>query len=91
VNKPRADYHAITTKIPFHTKDFSKISHISNDIKGMLTSNAKVFLGKDVPCCFLSRIESKYAELTLGYNLKNMVHHSSESELIFIHIMLASH
>jgi len=79
VNKSRAEYRAILTKIPLQTEDLSKIPHISNDVKGMLTSNAKVFLGKDVPCCFLSRIESKYAELTLGYNLKNMVRHSSES------------
>ncbi|KEH18821.1 putative mechanosensitive ion channel MscS, LSM domain-containing protein [Medicago truncatula] len=72
VNKSRAEYRAILTKIPLQTEDFSKIPHIANDVKGMLTSNAKVFLEKDVPCCFLSRIESKYAELTLGYNLKNM-------------------
>jgi mechanosensitive ion channel protein 1/2/3 len=75
VNKSRADYHAITTKIPLRAKGLSKISHISNDIKGMLRSNAKVFLGKDVPRCFLSRITTKYAELTLEYNLKNMVRH----------------
>lgn len=79
MNKSRAEYRAILTKIPLQTEDLSKIPHIANDVKGMLTSNAKVFLEKDVPCCFLSRIESKYAELTLGYNLKNMVRHSSES------------
>jgi mechanosensitive ion channel protein 1/2/3 len=75
VNKPRVDYHAITTKIPLQIKGLSKISHITDDIEGMLTSNAKVFLGKDVPVCFLSCITSKYAELTLQYNLKNMVRH----------------
>ncbi|XP_027334252.1 mechanosensitive ion channel protein 1, mitochondrial isoform X2 [Abrus precatorius] len=54
------------------TEDLTKIPEISNDVKSMLRSNAKVFLGKDVPYCFLSRIESSYAELTLGYNLKHM-------------------
>ncbi|KEH18818.1 hypothetical protein MTR_8g028745 [Medicago truncatula] len=43
-NKPRVDYHAITTKIPFQAKGLSKISHILNDIKGMLTSNASSFI-----------------------------------------------
>ncbi|XP_020223153.1 mechanosensitive ion channel protein 1, mitochondrial [Cajanus cajan] len=72
VNKSRAEYRAIITKIPLQTEDLSKIPLISDDVKGMLRSNAKVFLGKDVPYCFLSRIESSYAELTLGYNLKQM-------------------
>ncbi|KAG5036959.1 hypothetical protein AAZX31_07G064700 [Glycine max] len=72
VNKSRAEYLAIITKIPLQTEDLSKIPPISDDVKSMLRSNAKVFLGKDVPYCFLSRIESSYAELTLGYNLKHM-------------------
>lgn len=84
MNKSRAEYRAIITKIPLQIEDLSKIPQISGDVKNMLTSNAKVFLGKDVPYCFLSRIESSYAELTLGYNLKHMVCHSSE----FIHNML---
>ncbi|KAL2336010.1 hypothetical protein Fmac_010456 [Flemingia macrophylla] len=72
VNKSRAEYRAIITKIPLQTEDLSKIPQISDDVKSMLRSNVKVFLGKDVPYCFLSRIESSYAELTLGYNLKHM-------------------
>lgn len=72
VNKSRAEYRAIITKIPLQIEDLSKIPQISGDVKNMLTSNAKVFLGKDVPYCFLSRVESSYAELTLGYNLKHM-------------------
>ncbi|XP_058754308.1 mechanosensitive ion channel protein 1, mitochondrial-like [Vicia villosa] len=72
VNKSRAEYRAIITKIPLQIEDLSRISEISNDVKSMLTSNAKVFLGKDVPYCFLSRVESSFAELTLGYNLKHM-------------------
>ncbi|TKY63956.1 Mechanosensitive ion channel protein 1 [Spatholobus suberectus] len=79
VNKSRAEYCAIITKIPLQTEDLSKIPQISDDVKNMLRSNAKVFLGKDVPYCFLSRIESSYAELTLGYNLKHMVPYPSES------------
>ncbi|KAI5421833.1 mechanosensitive ion channel protein 1, mitochondrial [Lathyrus oleraceus] len=75
VNKSRADYRAIITKIPLQIEDLSKIPQISNDVKSMLTSNAKVFLGKDVPYCFMSRIESSFAELTLGYNLKHMRKH----------------
>lgn len=81
MNKSRADYRAIITKIPLQIEDLSKIPHISNDVKSMLTSNAKVFLGKDVPYCFLSRIESSFAELTLGYNLKHMVSHSSNANV----------
>ncbi|CAK8560792.1 unnamed protein product [Lathyrus sativus] len=77
VNKSRVDFLAIITKIPLQIEDLSKIPQISNDVKSMLTSNAKVFLGKDVPYCFLSRIESSFAELTLGYNLKHMRKHEN--------------
>ena len=79
MNKSRAEYRAIISKIPLQTEDLSKIPQISDDVKSMLRSNAKVFLGKDVPYCFLSRIESSFAELTLGYNLKHMVPHPFES------------
>lgn len=75
MNKSRAEYRAILSKIPLQIEDLSKIPQISNDVKSMLRSNAKVFLGKDIPYCYLSRIESSYAELTLGYNLKHMVPH----------------
>ncbi|KAK7389914.1 hypothetical protein VNO78_25211 [Psophocarpus tetragonolobus] len=85
VNKSRADYRAIITKIPLQTECLSKIPQISDDVKSMLNSNAKVFLGKDVPYCYLSRIESSYAELTLGYNLKQMRRHelySAEQDIL---------
>ncbi|CAJ1950195.1 unnamed protein product [Sphenostylis stenocarpa] len=87
VNKSRAEYRAIITKIPLQTEDLSKIPQISDDVKSMLKSNAKVFLGKDVPYCFLSRIESSYAELTLGYNLKHMrrdEQYSAEQEILLL-------
>jgi len=45
----------------------------------MVRSNAKIFLGKDVIYCFLFRIESSYAELIHGYNLKYMVSRPFES------------
>ncbi|RDX84481.1 Mechanosensitive ion channel protein 1, mitochondrial, partial [Mucuna pruriens] len=85
VNKSRAEYRAIITKIPLQTEDLSKIPQISDDVKNMIRSNVKVFLGTDVPYCFLSRIESSYAELTLGYNLKHMLRHelySAEQDIL---------
>ncbi|MED6149067.1 U2 snRNP complex subunit msl1 [Stylosanthes scabra] len=72
VNKSRAECRAIVSKIPLQVEDLSKIPQLSEDIKSMLRSHAKVFLGKEVPYCFLSRVESSYAELTVGYNLKHM-------------------
>ncbi|XP_061341294.1 mechanosensitive ion channel protein 1, mitochondrial-like [Gastrolobium bilobum] len=92
VNKSRAEYLAIITKIPLQIVDLSKIPQISDDVKSMLRSNAKVFLGKDIPYCFLSRIESSYAELTLGYNLKHMRKdelYSAEQEILLqaVHII----
>ncbi|GLU00726.1 hypothetical protein SLE2022_180720 [Rubroshorea leprosula] len=72
VNKSRAQWRAMVTKIPIHTEDLDIIPQISNDIKFMLGSNSKVFLEKEAPYCFLSRIESSYAELTIGYNLRHM-------------------
>ncbi|KAI6702519.1 hypothetical protein NL676_011655 [Syzygium grande] len=72
VNKSRAEWRAIVTKIPLQSDDLEKIPPISNDIKNMLKSHPKVFLGKEVPFCFLSQVESSYVELTLGCNLKHM-------------------
>jgi hypothetical protein len=73
VNKSRAKWRAMVTKIPMQVDDLNKIPIISNDIKSMLRSYPKVFLGKEAPYCFLSRIESSFAELTLGCNLTHMV------------------
>ncbi|XP_059651369.1 mechanosensitive ion channel protein 1, mitochondrial-like [Cornus florida] len=72
VNKSRAQWRAIITKIPLQIGDFEKIPQISDDIKSMLRSNSNIFLGKEAPYCFLSRIERSFAELTLGCNLKHM-------------------
>lgn len=72
INKSRAQWRAITKKIPLHVDDFSTVSQISDGIKNMLMSHPKVFLGKEAPYCFLSQIESTYAELTFGCNLKKM-------------------
>ena len=73
MNKSRAQWRAIVTKIPLQINDLDKIPLISNDIKSMLRSHSKVFLGKEAPYCFLSHLESSFAELTLGCNLKQMV------------------
>ncbi|KAF8379566.1 hypothetical protein HHK36_029006 [Tetracentron sinense] len=72
VNKSRAQWRAIITKIPIRIDNLEKVPQISEDIKSMLKSNSKIFLGKEAPYCFLSRIESSYAELTVGGNLKHM-------------------
>lgn len=61
------------TKIPVRIGDVEKIPQVSEDIKSMLRSNSKVFLEKEAPYCFLSRIETSHAELTIGCNLKHMV------------------
>lgn len=71
VNKSRAEWRAMLTKIPLHISDFDKIPQISDDITNMIKSNSNVFLEREVPYCFLSRVEKSYAELTLGYNLKH--------------------
>ncbi|XP_042497590.1 mechanosensitive ion channel protein 1, mitochondrial-like [Macadamia integrifolia] len=72
VNKSRAPWRAMATKIPFRTDDLEKIPLISEDIKSRLRSHPKVFLGEEAPYCFLSQIENSYAELTIGCNLKPM-------------------
>ncbi|CAL9051715.1 unnamed protein product [Musa banksii] len=71
VNKSRAQWRASLTKIPIRIDDIEKIPNISEEISSMLRAHPKVFLEKDAPYCYLSRIES-YAELTLGCNLKSM-------------------
>lgn len=67
----------MVTKIPLHSDDLDKIPQVTNDIKNMLKIHPKVFLGKELPYCFLSRVENLYAELTLGCNLTHMVNISS--------------
>ena len=73
MNKSRAQWLAVVTKIPLQIEDLDKIPEISNDIKSMVRSNSKVFLGKEAPYCFLSHIESSYAEMTVGCNLRHRV------------------
>ncbi|KAF9589541.1 hypothetical protein IFM89_025301 [Coptis chinensis] len=63
---------AMVTKIPLRFDSLEKVPQITDEIKSMLKSNSKIFLGKEVPYCFLSGIETSYAELTLGCNLKQM-------------------
>ncbi|XP_010556566.1 PREDICTED: mechanosensitive ion channel protein 1, mitochondrial [Tarenaya hassleriana] len=72
VNKSRAQWRAIASKIPLQIEDLDKIPEISDEIKGTLRANAKVFLGKEAPYCYLSRVEKSFAELTIGCNLKHM-------------------
>ncbi|KAF7138231.1 hypothetical protein RHSIM_Rhsim07G0012400 [Rhododendron simsii] len=65
-------WHSMVTKIPLQKDDLGKIPQISEDIKSMMRSNSKVFLEKEPPFCFLSRIERSFGELTLGCSLKHM-------------------
>ncbi|GJZ86096.1 mechanosensitive ion channel protein 1, mitochondrial-like protein [Tanacetum coccineum] len=72
VNKSRAGWRAIVSKIPVQIDDFEKIPQISEEIKNMMKSNANVFLEKEQPYCYMSRVEKSFAELSLGCNLKQM-------------------
>lgn len=63
----------MVTKIPLQSDELDKVAQISIDIKSMLKSHPKVFLGKESPYCFLSRVESYFSELSLGCNLMRMV------------------
>jgi hypothetical protein len=83
VNKSRAQWRAVVSKIPVIVDDVEKIPQISNDIKSMLNSNPNIFLGKEAPYCYLSRIENSFAELTLGCNLKQMVRSTPPSIFTF--------
>ncbi|KAL6651256.1 hypothetical protein ACP70R_010181 [Stipagrostis hirtigluma subsp. patula] len=72
VNRSRADWRASSTKIPIRIEDIEKVPAVSEEIKVMLRSNPNVSFESDAPYCYLSRLESSYGELTIGYNLKNM-------------------
>lgn len=72
VNKSRAQWRSFLTKIPIRTDDIEVIPCVSEEIVTMLRSNPKVNLEKDAPYCFLSYIESSFAELTISCNLNNM-------------------
>lgn len=73
MNKSRAQWRALVTTVPFQIEEFDKILQISDDVKNMLRSNPSVFLEKEAPYCYLSKIEKTYAELTLGCNLRYAV------------------
>ncbi|KAB2015648.1 hypothetical protein ES319_D08G039900v1 [Gossypium barbadense] len=47
VNKSRAQWRAVVTKIPLKIKGLDKVPQISDDIKNMLRSNSNIFLGKE--------------------------------------------
>uniref|UniRef100_A0A803M303 Mechanosensitive ion channel MscS domain-containing protein n=1 Tax=Chenopodium quinoa TaxID=63459 RepID=A0A803M303_CHEQI len=72
VNKSRAGWRAFISKIPLQFRNMEKIPQVSADIKSMLDSYPKVFLGREAPYCYLPRIENSYAELTLGCNLQQL-------------------
>lgn len=72
VNRSRAKWRSSVTKIPVHIDDIDKIPLAAEEIRQMLQVNANVFLERDVPYCYTSRIDTSYAEITLGCNLKKM-------------------
>lgn len=72
VNRSRARWRASVTRIPVRIDDIHKIPLVSEKIRQMLRANANVFLEKDAPYCFTSRIDNSCAEITLGCNLKKM-------------------
>ncbi|XP_071736078.1 mechanosensitive ion channel protein 1, mitochondrial [Rutidosis leptorrhynchoides] len=85
VNKSRAGWRAMVVKVPVRIDDFDKIPQISEEIKNMMKSNANVFLDKEQPYCYLSRVERSFAELSLGCNLKQMrkdMLYSAEQDLL---------
>ena len=73
MNKSRAGWRAFISNIPLQLDNLEKIPEISTDIKSMLESYPKVFMGREAPYCYLSRIDNSYAELTVGCNLKQLV------------------
>ncbi|KAJ4770881.1 Mechanosensitive ion channel protein [Rhynchospora pubera] len=72
VNKSRAQWHSSVIKTPIKIEDIEKIPLISEEIKEVLKSNPKVFLGRDAPFCYLSRLEGSSGELTISCSLKAM-------------------
>ncbi|CAA7403771.1 unnamed protein product [Spirodela intermedia] len=71
VNKTRAQFRALVKTIPFCIDDLEKIPDVSESVKSMLKGHPAVIFEREVPYCFLSRIEDSYAELTLGCTLRN--------------------
>lgn len=73
MNKSRAGWRVMVSKIPVQIDEYEKIPAISEEIKNMMKLNLNVFLEKEQPYCYLSRVERSFVELTLGCNLKQMV------------------
>lgn len=91
VNKSRAEWRAFVSKIPLQLDSVESIPQVSHNIKSMLRSYPKVFLGREAPYCYLSRIDTSYAELTLGCNLKHMSkeeRYSTEQDILMQSIQI---
>lgn len=84
VNKSRAQWHVSLMKIPIKIEDIEKVPLISEEIKAVLRSNPNVFLGRDAPFCYLSRLEGSLGDLTMGCNLKAMVFFLSFFLFVFL-------
>jgi hypothetical protein len=67
------DYHAELQKISINIKHFDKINKISNEVQKMLRLHELVVLQKELPSCSLSGVLTPRLELSISYNMKNMV------------------
>ena len=54
-------------------KHFDKINKISNEVQKMLRLHELVVLQKELPSCSLSGVLTPRLELSISYNMKNMV------------------
>ncbi|CAM0903231.1 unnamed protein product [Alopecurus aequalis] len=72
VNRSRAQSRVSVTRIPIRLEDIEKVPALSQEIKAMLRSNAKVILDTDAPYCHLSKLENSYGELVIGCILQKM-------------------
>ncbi|BBM98867.1 mechanosensitive ion channel protein 1/2/3 [Marchantia polymorpha subsp. ruderalis] len=72
VNKSRAPWRAVATKIPIHLKDYEKVPEITQEIRAMLNRHPQVHLGEDKPRCSVAQFTPSSIEIAITCNVNPM-------------------
>jgi small-conductance mechanosensitive channel len=72
INKSRARWRGLSLNLPVRLTDFDKIPSITANIRSMLNSHPRVFLGKEKPRCYVSQVGPSSLIIAISCNLKPM-------------------
>jgi small-conductance mechanosensitive channel len=73
VNLTRAPFRALSLTVPIRLQDFNKIEEITSEVRNLLDSHPKAYLGEDKPRCSVSRFGAMSIDIAITCNFKAMV------------------